>query len=269
MVKDSIVDLLQSQLTRKRQQSTLAPGTTLFCDFDGPIIDVSDRYYSTYQLALADTQATYQAQGITLPLQVLSKKQFWHMKQNRVPDTEIATQSGLSGPPTETFLAHVRQIVNQPALLHQDHLQPGVRWALNLLRARGIRLVLVTLRGQKQATQILHQYELAHLFSNIRGTTDDQAAYCNSVDCKTQLLAEVMAEHPQQELQSGSAWMIGDTEADILSGQALGIPTIGLTCGIRSKSYLQKLKPTQVHTDLLAVAHHLLCGHHFSESWSH
>ena len=32
---------------------------TVFCDFDGPIVDVSDRYYSTYHLALTDTAAFY------------------------------------------------------------------------------------------------------------------------------------------------------------------------------------------------------------------
>jgi hypothetical protein len=58
---------------------------TVFCDFDGPIVDVSKRYYSTYQLGLADTQEFYQRQGITLPIQRLQKQQFWQMKQDRVP----------------------------------------------------------------------------------------------------------------------------------------------------------------------------------------
>jgi phosphoglycolate phosphatase-like HAD superfamily hydrolase len=52
--------------------------------------------------------------------------------------------------------------------------------------------------------------------------------------------------------------MIGDTEADLLAGQAISIPTIALTCGIRSHYYLNQFKPTRIHDDLLAAAHYLL-----------
>src|SRR6478672_7332797 len=124
-------------------------GLTVFCDFDGPIIDVSERYYSTYQLGLADTQASYQAQGVTLPIRLLTKEQFWQMKQDRVPDVEIAMRSGLvQQEQIDVFLQRVGQIVNQPTLLQKDQLQPGVQWALTRLHSQGIRLVLVTLRCQ-------------------------------------------------------------------------------------------------------------------------
>ena len=53
-----------------------SPRMTVFCDLDGPIVDVSDRYYATYQQGLADTQAAYLARGINLNLQILSKQQF-------------------------------------------------------------------------------------------------------------------------------------------------------------------------------------------------
>jgi phosphoglycolate phosphatase-like HAD superfamily hydrolase len=52
--------------------------------------------------------------------------------------------------------------------------------------------------------------------------------------------------------------MIGDTEADLLAGQALSIPTIALTCGIRSHFYLKQFKPTCIHSDLLAATYYLL-----------
>ena len=52
--------------------------------------------------------------------------------------------------------------------------------------------------------------------------------------------------------------MIGDTEADIVAGQTLGIPTIALTCGIRSHYALKKCNPTRIQSDLLSAAHYLL-----------
>ncbi len=245
-----------SQLQPRREKS--APPSlselTVFCDFDGPIVDVSERYYKTYQLGLADVQAAYQAQGMTLPLTLLSKSQFWQMKQNRSPDPEIAMRSGLRDEQIEAFLERVGQIVNQPVLLHEDRLQPDVPAALSLLHSQGVRLVLVTLRCEPQVTQILQSYGLIHLFDEIRGTQDCAIAYKNFADHKTQLLAEVISDRDQQHQP---AWMIGDTEADILAGQAAGLPTIALTCGIRSQSYLQKFDPTRIHSDLLSAAYYL------------
>lgn len=238
---------------------------TLFCDFDGPIVDVSDRYYSTYLQGLAEVEAIYAIQGIQLTSSALSKEQFWQMKQERTPDREIAMRSGLQGEQISLFLDQVCLIVNQPTLLHQDRLQPGVRWALSLLHAQGVRLVLVTLRQQTQATQFLQQYGLEHLFSGIYGAQDDSVAYANHAQHKVHLLEKAIAEcapeltNPSTYFSSASstAWMIGDTEADILAGQAAGIPTIALTCGIRSRSYLQTFDPTHLLSDLLSAAHYL------------
>jgi phosphoglycolate phosphatase-like HAD superfamily hydrolase len=251
------------------QRQNPLPGSqklTVFCDFDGPIVDVSNRYYTTYKLGLAETQSFYQDKGIALPIVQLKKQQFWQMKQDRVPDVEIAMRSGLQGKQIDFFLGRVIEIVNQPALLQQDKLQPGVSWALALLHSQGVRLVLVTLRCQSQATQILRNYGLTRLFSGIYGTDDRDAAYQNYAEVKTQLLETAMSEtrtssYGEQSLLAGrpiSGWMIGDTEADVLAGQALSIPTIALTCGIRSHRYLQQFQPTHIQTDLLSAAHYLL-----------
>jgi phosphoglycolate phosphatase len=238
-------------------------GKTIFCDFDGPIVDVSDRYYSTYQQGLAHVQAVYALQERSIPLHVLTKHQFWQMKQERTPDPEIAMRSGLQGKQIDLFLQQVKQIVNQPELLQQDQIQPGVKQALLRLHAQGIQLVLVTLRCQQQARQLLRQYGIAHLFSQIYGATDDQAAYLNQAEHKTQLLAEAIAVTSSQpdtrdRARSAQAWMVGDTEADILAGQALGISTIALTCGIRSQAYLQRFAPCQIHANLATAVASLL-----------
>ncbi|MDF0551732.1 HAD family hydrolase [Kamptonema sp. UHCC 0994] len=234
---------------------SFSPKMTVFCDLDGPIVDVSDRYYTTYKLALADTQAAYQAQGVGLNITLLSKQEFWEMKRERVPDAEIAKSSGLQDSQIDEFRQRVMELVNQPELLHLDRLQPGVQWAIALLHSRGVRLVLVTLRSQSQATQLLQNYGLARLFTCIRGTQVTDAAYNNYANLKTQLLDEVV-----EELDSSidSAWMIGDTEADIIAGQALGIPTIAVTCGIRSTTQLDAFQPTRILSDLVCTAHHLL-----------
>ena len=247
--------------------------TTIFCDFDGPVVDVSDRYYSTYYLALADTIQFYResSQGIEdLSLQpnlaVLSKEQFWEMKQNRIPDLQIARQSGLQNEEIDFFMRRVVKIVNSPDLLQQDKIQIGASWALKLLHSEGFRLVLVTLRDRTEATHMLAKYGVLGLFSGIYGSDNRQAAYQNYTELKTQFLARAIAECDNRASRNG-AWIVGDTEADILAGKAMQIQTIGLTCGIRSYHQLSQLHPTVIETDLLSAARHLvgincpqLCG---------
>ncbi|HEY9878884.1 MAG TPA: HAD family hydrolase [Leptolyngbyaceae cyanobacterium] len=232
-------------------------GSTLFCDFDGPIVDVSERYYATYRMGLDSLQAASRKQGFTLPIRYLSKAQFWAFKQNRLPDRQIALWSGLEGTQIDDFLAYVGQIVNQPTLLHQDQLQPGVRQALKLLRCHGIRVVLVTLRSPDQVFDFLEQHHLDWAFSGLYGMSQIEAAYTNQSNHKIERLRDAIADQHRYGHSTQSSWMVGDTEADILAGQAAGLPTMALTCGIRSNGYLKAFRPTLLLPNLWTAAQHL------------
>ncbi len=226
---------------------------TLFCDFDGPLVDVSDRYYHTYQLALANTFDYYREKGQPLYLTPLDKAQFWQMKQQRISDEQIASCSGLQDEHISYFLQQVSGIVNDCSLLEKDKFHQGVHWALALLHSQGVQLVLVTLRCQDQVRQILTNYGLLRLFQGVYGTSDETAAYGNNIECKTGLLKQAL-----QEQADGKGVMVGDTEADILAAKAVGMPAIALTCGIRSFEYLQQFEPDYICHDLLSTAYHLL-----------
>ena len=221
---------------------------TIFCDFDGPIVDVSDRYYQTYKLCLDRIKRT------ELNSRKLSKKQFWQMKQHRISDIKIAKRSGLRSEQISPFLQEVRTIVNAPELLQTDRIQPGVKWALEMLRSQGTKLVLVTLRCQSQVKQILKATELEYLFSGVYGRKDTHSAYQNNAEFKTELLKEAIANYSHKS----SNYMIGDTEADIIAAKQTGINSIALTCGIRSSHYLSKYQPDYLCEDLLSTVHHIL-----------
>ncbi|MEO0988340.1 MAG: HAD hydrolase-like protein [Cyanobacteria bacterium J06639_14] len=229
-------------------------GDVLFCDFDGPIADVSDRYYSTYLSALNSTQAAYAARGIHLPIRQLTKAQFWHMKQNRVPDTAIADGSGLSDAETEYFLNRVAELVNQPTLLYQDQIQPGAKAALKMLHALGVKVVIVTLRQASQVRDFLHKHGLATNIHAIYGAEDAATAYPNRIEHKVVQLRTAIAVQQSLGCRTATSWMVGDTEADICAGQAAGLQTIALRCGIRSAAYLRGFQPTHLLRDLYAAA---------------
>ena len=60
----------------------------IFTDFDGPIMDVSERYYQVYLYCLEKIRKPTQL------INILSKSEFWELKRSQVPEKEIATISG-------------------------------------------------------------------------------------------------------------------------------------------------------------------------------
>ncbi|WP_197064806.1 HAD family hydrolase [Leptolyngbya sp. KIOST-1] len=224
--------------------------TTIFCDFDGPIADVSERYYATYRQGLEWVQAQAQLQGTEVAIRYLSKAQFWTFKQNRVPDRQIAHWSGLEAGHIDAFLTQVSCIVNHATLLDRDRVQPQARAGLELLRQCGVRVVLVTLRPPDQVMQFLNQHDLHWAISDLYGMPRVDAAYTNQASHKVERLRAAIATQRRQGYDLRHAWMVGDTEADIMAGQTLGIDTVAVTCGIRSSSYLQSFRPTHLLPDL-------------------
>lgn len=227
-------------------------GQVVFCDFDGPIVDVSERYYRTYRLGLSTLQANHQEHhGVSLSLQILSKNQFWWMKRNRVADTDIAIRSGVPSELVDSLLQQVQRIVNHPHLLQWDTLQPGAETALHQLKRSGVRLVLVTLRHPRQVQAFLQAHDLSQYVDEIFGASDINAAHLNRAEQKVSLLERAIAAQKTQGYEPYPSCMIGDTEADIIAGQRVEIVTVAITNGIRSHEYLKRYQPTSIETTLL------------------
>ena len=238
-----------------KQAGTARPKKVIFCDFDGPIVDVSERYYQTYCLGLSVIeQEQIRINPAALTLQPLSKAQFWKMKRNRVADVEIAVRSGLPIDLFEPFMQQVERAVNHPSLLQWDCLQPTALGALHYLRQRDMRLVLVTLRHPRQVQDFLQAQGLEPLIDEVHGVWDVDAALANRVEQKRELLGQAIAQQKAQGHFTQNSWMVGDTEADILAGQSAGLSTAALSCGVRSKPYLQHLQPSKIYDCLMTAA---------------
>lgn len=232
----------------------------VFCDFDGPIVDVSERYFQTYLKGLLAVEQLYREQrsknqqARELGIKPLSKPQFWEMKQNRVADSEIMLRSGLASEVHPSFMQQIERLVNHPSLLRWDRVQPTAQAALHHMKGSGLRLVLVTLRHPRQVEEFLQAQELSHLIDQVYGVADINAAQANRVEQKCKLLATAIAQQTAQGHRVTNSWMIGDTEADILAGQAMNLSTAALACGIRSAAYLKTLKPSKLYSGLMAAA---------------
>jgi phosphoglycolate phosphatase-like HAD superfamily hydrolase len=216
----------------------------IFTDFDGPIMDVSERYYQVYLYCL---------DKICKPEQVvktLSKSEFWELKRSQVPEKEIANLSGFEDEKQAVAFAHLRRAtVHTNPYFSYDRLLENAIPALEKAQQLGIDLAVMTMRRRSELEPVLDKYNLRRFFPSDRiFCLDDD--YVKTVDTqdKPKLMKTAQANLPEVEQQ----WMIGDTEADIIAAQTYHVPAIAVLSGIRNQNQLEKYKPSQIFPNLLA-----------------
>jgi phosphoglycolate phosphatase-like HAD superfamily hydrolase len=195
----------------------------IFFDLDGTLIDVSERNYRVYK------EVTALFRGTPLP-----KEKYWEFKRKKTKWPVLLPLSGLAADIEPVYLAEFIQKIEEPEYLKLDMLYLGALDAVDEL-ARKNECYIVSLR--RNHDNLLRQIEWLHLaphFTMILSGHSEGDGY----DVKTQLIKE--------ELREKEGIIIGDTEADIIAGQTLGIVTVALTSGIRDAEFLTELKPDHI-----------------------
>ena len=216
----------------------------IITDFDGPIIDVSERYYKVYKFCLDSTRYPDQ------PVQQLGKAEFWQLKRSRVPEKKIAILSGLDEAQALEFAHLRREIVHTPPYLKYDCLAPGAVAALEKVQQAGVELVVMTMRRVCELDYAFNQHDLGRFFPKDR-------CYClandyqktRDIDDKPLLMERALAELPPAD----DTWMVGDTEADIITGKNHGVKVMAVLCGIRDRTQLELYQPDLIVKDLSKV----------------
>ncbi|MDZ8239899.1 MAG: HAD family hydrolase [Nostoc sp. ChiQUE01a] len=216
----------------------------LITDFDGPIIDVSERYYRVYQFCLEKTRRPDQ------PVKELPKAEFWESKRKRVPEKQIALNSGLDEAQAQQFAQLRRQTVHTQPYFEYDTLAPGAVDALSKIQQAGVDLAVMTMRRVRELDYAFQKHDLARFFPENR-------CYCLSndyvktrdIEDKPLLMARAIEELPA----AADTWMVGDTEADITAAKTHGIKAIAVECGIRDRTQLELYHPDLIVKDLSAA----------------
>jgi len=213
----------------------------LITDFDGPIMDVSDRYYHVYTLCLA----TYQHPGQFIKR--LPKAEFWRLKRAQVPEWQIGRLSGLDPVQARAFAAMRARIVHDVPYLVHDRLLPGAVATLEACQRAGIDLVVMTMRRDRELAEPLKRHHLERFFPpSHRYCIGDTDTKTDDVHDKPKLMARALAELPP----ATDTWMVGDTEADIAAAQAHGIKIVAVLSGIRDRTQLAQHDPDYIVDDL-------------------
>ena len=213
----------------------------LITDFDGPIIDVSQRYYQVYQECLESSRNPNQA------VKQLTKEEFWQLKRSRVPEKQIGMISGLDETQAQAFAQLRRQTVHTPLYFEYDTLALGAVAALEKVQQAGVDLAVMTMRRMRELDYAFDRHDLGRFFPKDR-------CYCLSndyvktrdIDDKPLLMERALVELPP----ASDTWMVGDTEADIITAKKHGVKVIGVLSGIRDRASLEVYQPDWIVKDL-------------------
>jgi len=117
--------------------------------------------------------------------------------------------------------------------------------ALRALRASGFRLAIATGKSRKGLDRSLtHHHELAALLDNTR-CGDETASKPDP-----RMLKELLAD---EGLQADQALMVGDTEFDAAMAYAIGMPALGVACGVHTPDRIQGAGALAVLESVAAV----------------
>lgn len=213
----------------------------LITDFDGPIIDVSERYYQVYQFCLEKTRRPEQR------IEQLSKAKFWELKRAKVSEKNIGIISGLDELQAQEFAQLRRENIHTQQYFKYDRLTAGAVAALEEVQHAEIDLAVMTMRRVRELEYAFNQHDLGRFFPKDR-------CYCLSndyvktrdVDDKPLLMERALVELPP----AYETWMVGDTEADIVTAKKHGIKVIAVLCGIRDRTQLEIYQPDLIVNNL-------------------
>jgi phosphoglycolate phosphatase-like HAD superfamily hydrolase len=216
----------------------------LITDFDGPIMDVSERYYRVYQFCLEKTRQPNQS------VTQLPKAEFWQLKRLRVPEKQIALNSGLDEAQAQEFTLLRRQTVHTQPYFEYDSLIPGAVETLHQIQHLGIDLAVMTMRRVRELDYALQKYNLGQFFpANRRYCLSNDYVKTRDTEDKPLLMARAIKELPPIT----NTWMVGDTEADIVAAQKHGLHVVAVESGIRDRTQLALYHPNYIVQDLSAA----------------
>ena len=206
----------------------------LITDFDGPIMDVSPRYYHVYQSCLEKVKYPNQT------INQLSKAEFWQLKRSRVPERKIGLMSGLDATQAGDFAHLRRDTVHNLSYLVYDTVIPGAIAALEQVQQLGFDLAVMTMLKEKELDAAFEQYDLARFFPpDRRYCLPNDYVKTADVKDKPLLMARALKELPV----ASDVWMVGDTEADIVAAKTHNVKAIGVLSGIRDRNQLELHQP--------------------------
>jgi len=194
-----------------------------FFDLDGPILDVSNKYYQVYKFLMEK----YGHEPI-------DKDLYWTLKRKKEPVDQILSLSGAEDQ-LDRYRAERVSLIETDTYISYDKLQPNIMDTLTKL-AQKYTLILVTLRGSRPALlSELERLDLIRQFESILSSGEH-------LNPRWKIKYNLVQNYFHGNLPE-SGYFIGDTDTDISAGKNLGFKTIGVNSGIRNEKLIKSFVP--------------------------
>ncbi len=220
----------------------------LFIDFDGTLLDVSQRHYATYVevLGMPDIR------GVPIP-----QKEYWGLRIENKPVKEILKRSRLFPTKFKTFIERFEERLETPEMLGLDELRPGTVTALGKLYTK-TPIVLVTQRRDGEALESqLAELKLKSYFVSVLSGAPPRL---RRMDPKQRSKHKTELIKQRYRLPPTEAVYVGDTETDVQVARAFGWEVYLVENGHRKKDLQIKADPDRIVPDLPAALKWLLPG---------
>jgi len=202
----------------------------MFWDLDGPILDVSKKYYEVYRDILLEHKE-----------EPLSKKQYWALKRSKVPVEELLNRTN-SQRIIKKFNSTWIEKIETKNYQKFDQLQRNTIDVLTRCAEKN-GLVIVTLRRNRNT--LLAQLKDLGIIDYFIDILSSGTSIQHNWHIKYNLITDYLkGKNKEKHI------IIGDTEADILAGKNLFFYTVAISNGIRSSKILQRSNPDYIFSSI-------------------
>lgn len=201
----------------------------IFFDLDGTLLDVSKKYHLAHTLAAKKNK-----------LKPLSFKRYWTLKRRKISEDRIIKLDPL----LKTFKLYederIKLLENQ-TILKNDQLFAGIKDLLEKLK-KNSTLYLITLRKNRRSLKDeLSRLGIRAYFKTILSASPSN----HPVQTKISLLKKV--KFSKEDI------MVGDTEVDIITAKKMGIRSVAVMSGIRTRNSLNQFRPDFLIENVLKI----------------
>lgn len=187
---------------------TTAPYTVVLVDLDGTIMDSAPGITSTLT-------RTLEKMGLPIP----PPSRLLEFVGPPIMDG-LRDLAGLDPEQSQTAVTLYRSEYGETGAF-DAHPYPGIREALEAIRATGPTLAVATSKPEEQARRILDHFGLADLFAVVAGASADESR-SEKADVITWALGQLTA----QGVDTSRPVMIGDRIHDVQGAAQHGIPVV-------------------------------------------
>lgn len=193
----------------------------LVFDLDGTLVDPMPRDYLLYRDIMAE-----------LGHEVLPRDEYWALRRES-SDLQLLLAMTAQGDLMFDFL-RLRGVRSElTTYLIHDAVLPNVHRTLGELEQRYELHLMTSRRNEVTAVEQLQRLDLRRYFESVILTAGPK--------------------QPALVALGDIALVVGDTEHDVAPAQALNIPVVALTTGIRSRTFLERLRPTHTFDDIASI----------------